>query len=156
MNRITFKLILFILLAFSARGYSQNANVQLDSILRCYFNTDYYRVFPDDNGDFLVTGYFADSISFNNRTMYSKGLVDVFFARFDSNLNPVWIKHAGGNNVDVCRFINTDMNKNIYVSGFFRGRVFMGDTTINSSGGYNHFTAKYSEQGDLIWIRQNR
>jgi hypothetical protein len=156
MKKLYLKLVLLALLAFNTMGYSQNTSLQLDSILSCYFNTDYYHVFPDDNGDFLVTGYFADSISFNNNTMYSRGLVDVFFARFDCNLKPVWIKHAGGNNIDLCRFINTDMNKNVYVSGFFRGRVFMGDTTINSSGGYNHFTAKYNELGDLIWIRQNR
>jgi hypothetical protein len=136
--------------------YGQEKVCILEKILKEKYLAGYHNIKLDNEGNYLVTGFFEDSLNLGYRVVYSRGLTDMFIARFDKDLNLQWIKLAGGNHVDICKLLHTDTSNNIYISGLFKGLVYWGDTIIQSPGRYNYFTAKYTENGDLIWIKQNR
>jgi hypothetical protein len=128
----------------------------LERLLKEKYLAAYNNIKMDREGNYLVTGFFEDSLNIGDKIVHSRGMSDMFIARFDKNLKLEWIKLAGGNHVDIIRLLHTDMNNNIYVSGLFKGLVYWEDTIIQSPGIYNYFTAKYSEKGNLLWIKQNR
>ena len=142
-----------LLLSFALNAQSRVH--ELEKMLEDKYQVAYHNIKLGDDGKYYVTGFFEDSLNIGGRTIHSRGLTDVFFARFDHDLNLDWIKLAGGNHVDIVKLLHTDVHKNIYVSGLFRGLVYFEDTIIQSPGRYNYFTAKYNDKGDLLWIRQN-
>jgi hypothetical protein len=138
------------------RSYSQQNTHVLEKLLKEKFLAPFNNIKMDRQGNYLVTGFFEDSLNIGNKVVHSRGMSDVFIARFDKDLKLEWIKLAGGNHVDIIRLMHTDMENNIYVSGLFKGLVYWEDTIIQSPGQYNYFTAKYNDKGDLLWIKQNR
>ena len=145
-----------LLLILPVRIYSQQSTRALEKLLRDKYYTAFNNIKLDREGNYLVTGFFEDSLNIGNRVFHSRGMSDMFIARFDKNLQLEWIKLAGGNHVDIIRLMHTDMDNNIYVSGLFKGLVYWEDTIIQSPGSYNYFTAKYNDKGNLLWIKQNR
>lgn len=133
----------------------QNTRI-LEKILKEKYLAASNNIKMDREGNYLVTGFFEDSLNIGNKVVHSRGMSDMFIAMFDKELKLEWIKLAGGNHVDIIRLMHTDMDNNIYISGFFKGLVYWEDTIIQSPGAYKYFTAKYSDKGDLIWIKQNR
>jgi len=152
--------LLLILAGFLAfmpvRIYSQQNTHALEKLLKEKYLAAYNNIKMDREGNYLVTGFFEDSLNIGNKVVHTRGMSDMFIARFDKDLKLEWIKLAGGNHVDIIRLLHTDMDNNIYVSGLFKGLVYWEDTIIQSPGKYNYFTAKYSDKGNLIWIKQNR
>jgi hypothetical protein len=109
----------------------------------------------DSKGNTYVTGFFSDSIQFANKKIYSRGSMDIFLTKFSPSHEVEWVKHAGGASMDLCQYVNADTNDNIYISGLFRGKLVFEDTAIFSKGKTRYFTAKYSDEGNLLWIKQN-
>ena len=151
-----FRLMLIVLVLLPGYAYGQQRKKELANILEKKYQVIYHNIKVDEDGKYLVTGFFEDSIRVGNQTFKSRGITDAFFARFDKNLNMEWFKLAGGNHVNLVKLLHTDVNNNIYISGMFKGLVYFEDTIIQSPGSYNYFTAKYNDRGDLIWIRQNQ
>jgi hypothetical protein len=152
------KLLLFsaLFLVFQVRGTYGQVTRELEKILKEKYLASTSNIKVDREGNYLVTGFFEDSINIGDKVVHSRGLSDMFLARFDKDLNLEWIKLAGGNHIDIIKLMHTDMDNNIYVSGFFKGLVYWEDTIIQSPGVYKYFTAKYNDRGDLMWIKQNR
>jgi hypothetical protein len=65
-----------------------------------------------------------------------------------------WAKLEGKYAYDYGYGISTDVNGNLYVAGKYEedGAFFSG-TTIPCAGNHDMFLAKYSSDGDLVWIR---
>jgi hypothetical protein len=153
------KLLLFLaafLLLLPGKIICQHTARQLEKLLKEKYLASYNNIKKDREGNYLVTGFFEDSLKVENKIVHSRGLSDMFIACFDKDLRLEWIKLAGGNHVDIVRLVHTDMDNNIYVSGLFKGLVYWEDTIIQSPGTYKYFTAKYNDKGNLIWIKQNR
>jgi len=146
----------FFLVLIPANILSQQTTRALEKLLKEKYLASCNNIKLDREGKYLVTGFFEDSISVGDKIVRSRGMSDMFLARFDKDLKLEWIKLAGGNHVDIIRLMQTDMDNNIYVSGLFKGLVYWEDTIIQSPGSYKYFTAKYSDKGNLIWIKQNR
>jgi len=47
-----------------------------------------------------------------------------------------------------------DAAGNVYMAGYFRGTATFGTSTLTSRGDYDVYLAKYSSQGQLLWISQ--
>jgi hypothetical protein len=145
-----------VLLCNTIPGLSQDRVREENSSLRAIYpelnisSTAYDRL-----GNTYVTGFFADSLQLSNRMLYSRGSLDIFLAKFGPGREVEWIKHAGGAFMDLCQYVEADTNNNIYVSGLFKGRLVFEDTAIYSSGKVRYFTAKYTDEGNLLWIKQN-
>lgn len=62
-----------------------------------------------------------------------------------------WAKKAGGNPFDRGYGIATDAAGNSYTTGYFRGTVAFGSTTLISSGGDDIYVAKLDAAGNFLW-----
>lgn len=65
-----------------------------------------------------------------------------------------WTKSFGGKEVDYVSGITNDAAGNIYMVGNFKGTASFGSKSLTSKGYYDIFLAKYSPEGQLVWIQQ--
>jgi hypothetical protein len=84
--------------------------------------------------------------------------LDMFIAKYDLDLNLIWVKNAGGSDVDgISEMALHDTC--LYVAGIFENTIDFDfgpgvhtlSSEINNPG---IFTGKYTLNGDLIWVRQ--
>ena len=64
-----------------------------------------------------------------------------------------WVKQIGTSGLNRGYSLKTDKLGNIYVTGSFQGTVQFGGVNVTSKGGSDIFIAKYSNSGNLIWIK---
>ena len=84
----------------------------------------------------------------------------VFFLLFCNNLfaqNVEWIKQFGGISYDEGKTICSDRNGNVFISGFFNGKLSdkFGNDSIEaiSCGESDVFVVKLNQAGELIWFK---
>ncbi|MBL7998629.1 MAG: SBBP repeat-containing protein, partial [Candidatus Kapabacteria bacterium] len=110
------------------------------------------------NGDFVVTGNFASTVTFpGGSTLTSSGGADGFIARFSSTGSEQWVRRIGGSGNDACARVVTDNDGNSYVTGFFNGTgSFPGGSVANltSAGADDGFVAKYDANGTPLWAQR--
>ena len=104
------------------------------------------------DGDFYVTGEFIGTISEGGFSISSPTENDVFVAKYDMNLNLLWLKSGGGPEDDEAVSIATNSNGTVCVTGSFYETVSFDGLTISSQGGQDAYMAKYNEDGDIIGL----
>ena len=72
---------------------------------------------------------------------------------FSQTGNFNWINKAGGLLLDASRYVTTDLENNICITGEFEQSATF-DTTNLTSHNFDLFVAKYNESGELIWVQQ--
>ena len=108
----------------------------------------------DNAGNAYMCGFFEDSATFGNTTLYSKGYRDIFVVKYDGNGNFQWAKSAGSSGRDEGLGIKCDPAGNVYVCGMHSDGANFDSQIINSPNGYyNAFLAKYSTTGSLQWVK---
>ncbi|MFN6038135.1 MAG: hypothetical protein ACK452_06685, partial [Bacteroidota bacterium] len=109
----------------------------------------------DALGNVYICGLFRGSAKFGGvTTIYSSGENDIFIAKYDSNGNFIWVRKAGSNARDEAKAIKCDANGNIYITGLYKNSCSFGNQVLYAPVGYfNAFIAKYSPNGDLIWVK---
>ncbi len=113
----------------------------------------------DDAGNIYITGSFTSDVTFGSTSMTSFGGSDIFLAKYNELGNLSWVISAGGTLNDVSNDIGIDSLGNIYITGTFKELAFFGATQVQSSGSgatnqdQEIFVAKYSTDGDLVWVR---
>lgn len=104
---------------------------------------------------FAVGNFESDSVSFGNTTLHNSGgsasTSDGFVVKFDVNGNVLWAETVGGPYEDFPNSISTDALGNSYVAGTFLNNTIIGSTTLNGTGGYDCFVAKYDASGNVLW-----
>ena len=100
----------------------------------------------DSNGNVYVTGKYSTTATFApGTTLTSVGSSDAFVAKYNTSGTVQWAMSIGGTSPDYGYGIATDSGGNVYVTGYYRGSVTIGSTTLNSVGGSNDtFVVKYS------------
>lgn len=100
----------------------------------------------------FVTGWFADTLSFEDGTsITSYGGSDIFLACLDENANPLWVRKAGTEGVEYGFDVCTDESAASYITGScgentnFEGFLLEGDGA---------FVAKYDVTGNFIWAKR--
>jgi hypothetical protein len=115
-------------------------------------------VVVDDDGNTYVTGSFQGTAVFGEHTLHSEGDTDIFLQKVDKSGGVVWAVKAGSSFV-TSRVITEAgyglvlLNKFLYITGTFSGKALFGSTTILSRGKDDIFLAKYSTDGNLIWVK---
>jgi Tol biopolymer transport system component len=88
----------------------------------------------------------------------SAGLTDIFFAKYDTNGNYIWVKSMGSTGYDGCHDIRADITGNVFITGYFAGSVDFdpgnGTATLTDAGGGDLFFAKFDQAGNLLWARR--
>ena len=113
----------------------------------------------DNSGNVYVTGVFGSTVmyfesdSLLNFTGYPGPPYDIFFSKYDSNGNLVWIKRIGGIYGDEIFSISSDNNGNIYLAGSFYSSVlyFESDSLEKQYGKSDFYIIKYNSLGYVDW-----
>jgi len=119
----------------------------------------------DSQGNTLVYGFFDDDLDFdpgeNEMILDPLGSPDLFLAQFNSNGELLWVLNIGRISL-IDGMINgeleIDADDNILITGGFASVVNfnpLGEAVSeSSSGGEDAFVAKYSAEGQLMWVHK--
>jgi hypothetical protein len=103
------------------------------------------------NGEFYITGWFASTIDFAaGISISSHGGSDIYLAKFDTNGNPLWARHAGTEGVEYGYKVDASpFDGCAYVTGAVSpGSSF--DGLVTDAAGM--FVAKYDPNGNIQWV----
>jgi len=111
-------------------------------------------VAADGLGNIYIGGDFMSGVMvLGNDTLVNNGIMNVFLAKLDTDLNVSWTKAVGGESSDIICDVQTD-NNNVFISGCYHSQNFYFDTihfSGNGSGFENAYVFKCSPDGGLIW-----
>ena len=119
-----------------------------------------YGICTDANSNVYITGMFQSSpftfgsYSLTNSSM--SGYYDIFIAKYDSNGNVLWAKGMGGIRSECGQGVCTDLNGNVYITGYFQQSATFGGITITGTGNSTLFVAKYNTDGTILWAKSVR
>jgi len=114
----------------------------------------------DASNNVYCMGGFESICYFDNDTLYSVGINDIFLAKYDASGNELWTKRIGGNNpsgyTENLKGKVIDKNNNcIYLSGQFYGSLTIDSYTISGSpGSLDMFLAKFDLNGNCLWLKK--
>ena len=109
----------------------------------------------DHAGNILVTGTFSSTATFSGQSIGSKGMDDMFLAKYNSNGDLTWIKTAGGAGPETGAGVAVDKNNNIFITGSFNYTLDFGtQQLVNNGNSYDIFLAKYNKDGNLLWAKK--
>lgn len=108
----------------------------------------------DTAGNCYVTGTFIGTVNFGTTSLTSSGSDDIFIAKLDTFGNWIWVKRAGGADVDAGYGIATDATGNCYITGYFQGTAAFGGNSLVSSGASDIFIAKLDTNGNWLWANK--
>jgi hypothetical protein len=120
-----------------------------------------YSIVTDQSQNVLVTGWYEGTVDFdsgvNTYNLTSKGYVDAYVLKLDSEGNFVWAGGMGGNSGDAAHSLATDFNDNIIIAGFFSGTADMdpsiGTFNLTSNGSNDIAIVKLDSKGDFLWAK---
>ncbi len=114
----------------------------------------------DREGNVIVTGSFHETADFDpgpNVFPLSAGVDgDAYITKLDANGEFIWAIQINGDGFNEIRSVKTDAANNIFVTGLFEGSADFDPTSGVSSQASNGmediFLAKYTPEGELIWV----
>ncbi|MCE3278732.1 MAG: hypothetical protein K0S44_923 [Bacteroidetes bacterium] len=110
----------------------------------------------DNSGNPIFTGiFYSSNIYFGTVMVSNLGVTNyqLFTAKYDSSGNLLWAKACGGTASEVPYSITTDLDSNVYVSGYMSSSFTFGTSTLNTNGGADIFIAKYTSSGTEVWAK---
>ncbi len=118
------------------------------------YNEEARGITHDFAGNIYATGFFNTKAAFGSSiSITGYGDRDIFIAKYSPSGTPIWVKKAGSSGKDEGRGIKCDASGNVYVTGVFKGSANFNGQIINSNGSSDMFIAKYSPNGDLLWVK---
>jgi len=106
----------------------------------------------DPAGNIVMTGSFDRSVKFGDTEHGNAGESDVFVARFAPDGAVLWSKTFGGPREDIGYGIAVDASGAVTVSGWFFGKMTIGDKTLTGKGNKEFFLLKLDATGALQWV----
>jgi hypothetical protein len=80
--------------------------------------------------------------------------MDMCLTKLDAAGKPLWVSSFGGSKTDRAYGVITDPAGNAYVTGHFESTDAMANgEKVPNAGNYDAFTAKFSPDGKLLWVR---
>ncbi len=106
---------------------------------------------PLSNGDFVIAGEFAESLTLGSTTLNAVGGQDVFIARFSGAGEPIWARSGGSDAYDRIWSLSVDSNDNIAACGGMYGSgSFFGGSILS---GAPVWLTRITGAGDHSWSR---
>ncbi len=135
--------------------YDNNGNIKWVRTGNVGSNNYLYEISVDKSGNSYVSANFSDSLEFEGSPVVSSvGGTDIFIVKYDTDGNYSWIKTAGGSLDDGGNSVVVDNEGNLIVAGYFRDNAQFGYKNLTSHGTFDIFSAKYSADGNLLWVKQ--
>ena len=116
-----------------------------------FFSSRATSIAAKENGGCYVTGFFIDSLTFDNHILYDT-IGHSFFLNLDSAGNVVWVTEAHGSTGGISVRCDT-YNQPVFIGNYtdsceIGGYGFVNNTTMSSGGAY---IVKMDENGNVIW-----
>ncbi len=109
--------------------------------------------FGPDGGVYLAGETTGDG-AFGDRERKGLGGTDFFLARVSPEGGVLWVRSLGGSLTDRGYGVVTDPSGNAYVTGHFESTDARVDgELLPNQGDYDVFVAKFSPEGEVLWIR---
>ncbi|PWU08755.1 MAG: hypothetical protein C5B50_28970 [Verrucomicrobia bacterium] len=97
----------------------------------------------DTNGNAFVTGFFSGNGLFGTNIVASAGFDDLFCSKYDSAGNVLWVRSAGGQDLDLSYGIAADWAGNAYLAGWF----------ASSTVTFDNFTLTNTSARDVFLVK---
>jgi hypothetical protein len=115
-----------------------------------------YAVAVDDfSGDVVLTGQFSGMVDFGGGILPCSGSINTVVAKYTADGKHLWSKGIdGGTGRVIGKDVALDSSGNVLVTGTFWGTIDFGGQKLSSNciGGMDLFVAKYSTDGELLWV----
>lgn len=103
-----------------------------------------------------ISGGFQSRGDFGNGIALSNGDSDAFLLKMDVDGNTFWAKSGGGEGHEVAADVVVDVSsQSVYITGDFYQNATFENTQLEAVGSSDMFLAKYSEEGEMLWIKSN-
>jgi hypothetical protein len=108
----------------------------------------------DRSGNAFLAGETTDDGTFGGHERKGAGGMDVLLAKVSPEGKVLWVRSFGGSQIDRAYAVATDAAGNAYVTGHYQSEdgTAWGQSLPNQ-GDYDLYLAKFSPEGELIWIR---
>jgi hypothetical protein len=109
----------------------------------------------DADNNIYVLGYFDNTCNISSGNLVTRGLEDVFIAKYSPDGSLLWAKSLGSSSSDIgTSIVISPDNQFVYITGIFQSRFYADNNwDIISSGGGDAFLAKYKANGDIVWLK---
>ncbi|MFL5753591.1 MAG: hypothetical protein ACJ76F_09300, partial [Bacteroidia bacterium] len=107
----------------------------------------------DASGNIYLAGSYSGTEQFEETTLSSLGLKDIYVAELDPDGNVIWLSKAGGKGNDEFTALTLDFQGGIYLTGLFTDTIYFASLKIDKQGELNAFAVKYDNYGAVQWTR---
>lgn len=161
MKKITVLFLTF--LAISLSSFAQKAKFEWVKHFGVEITNNGVKVYIDKNNNVITVGNFQGTVDFDPGSGFSylssKGLDDIYIAKYTPKGELIWAKSIGGASYDQATGLVLDDRDNIYFTGIFRQTVDfdpgMGIFNLTiPSGNYGAFVSKLDASGNFIWAKE--
>jgi hypothetical protein len=133
--------------------YDSLGNIQWVDKISGTRSTYINAITADLNNNIYVCGNFSETTYADTFSLTSNGSGDAFIGKYSANGNLLWLKSAGGIDLDgAISLICADSL--LFVAGEFRDSVYFDTTLLVSSGNSDIFLACLDFEGNYQWIKQ--
>jgi hypothetical protein len=110
----------------------------------------------DEGSNIYIAGIFPGTITYEGITLTSRGVQDIYLAKYNSSGTFLWVKQLGGPGMEMLGDIEAS-NGNVYLTGSFGTSIQVNDNVYNASNpnnSNNFFLAKFDVLGNFSWLRK--
>lgn len=112
----------------------------------------------DSQNNHIVVGQFKGYHQVGNTTIQTRGDLDIFMIKYDSNNAIVWVKTFGSSAEDNIVSLSCDKVGNLYFTGSYAGNAFYTSTTdslrLIPSYSQSRYVVKLNSSGNTIWSKR--
>lgn len=113
----------------------------------------------DEKDNIYCTGQFTGNAHFDTLQKTSRGDEDVYVVKYNPDGKQIWMRQAGGDamewNSDGAHDISIDGNGNLVITGFFSGKMQIGNQTLVSAGREDIFLLFFDRNGNLLEAKRS-
>ncbi|VEP11906.1 Beta-propeller repeat protein [Hyella patelloides LEGE 07179] len=124
--------------------YDSNGNQQWIEQFGTSGGDETFGLDVDSEDNIYTTGWTTGDLGGSN-----SGIYDIWLAKYDSNGNQQWIEQFGTNDFDWSWDVATDLNDDIYITGWT-----LGNLEGTNAGSYDIWVAKYDSEGNQLRLDQ--
>lgn len=111
-------------------------------------------VVTDPQGDLIIVGYFAGTLTFEAGPITSHDEYDIFVVKLRPDHSVIWGKSFGDDNLQQAQRVAVDPQGNILITGHFAGTIDFGGGPLVSAGERDVFVAKLDAAGNHVWSKR--